>query len=297
MRNRLPQVCMALLLFLPPRVFAAPRPVAGMARPIAAVAELLPADYRGKTIPAEKPLVLHFRFAGDAGDLNAISLHVVNYPGKKSDLFYYHMHVPERTSLAMGLELVKQNGGTVISLRHPGGRDMRIRIGDVIYQLDPNRIFTEEALASRTSPPPSPAHLAQLREFVAWTKENILRGLGQRAVRLVTALHNNTDDDTEGKLLSILTEKELLGRDNRQVNQNPTWDVDNFFIVTLKSTYDLLVRRWNSNVALRLEKPRNIGYLSNWMINAGINYVNIEAQHGDAAGARLMIQQVQEAFP
>lgn len=261
------------------------------------IAELLPANYRARVITAENPLALRFRFAGDATNLNGISLKVVNYPGKKSDLFFYHMHVNEKTALAAGLELVKQNGGTVMFLNHPADRIMKIRLGNVTYQIDPNRIFTEEALASKTIPKPSPEHLAQLREFVTWTKQNILRGLERRAVRLVTALHNNTDDNVEGKLLSILTEKELLGLDNRAVNQHPDWDIDNFFIVSLKATYDLLVARWNSNVSLRLEKPRNIGYLSNWMINDGINYVNIESQHGDVPGSRLMIEQVQEAFP
>jgi hypothetical protein len=222
---------------------------------------------------------------------------VVNYPGKSSDLFFFHMHMNENTAKKAGEDLVRENGGTFMYLQHAGNsRDMPVQISGITYTFDPNRIFTPTGLADHTSPKPSTAALAELQKFTAWVKQNIQLARAQRARPMVTALHNNTDDDAHGELLSILTEKKLLGIDNRSVNASPQWDIDNFYIATQQSSYDAMLMRFNPNISLRLLKPRDIGYLSNWMILEGIEYINIETQHGDLPSNLRMIQQVQDLF-
>ena len=117
-----------------------------------------------------------------------------------------------------------------------------------------------------------------------------------RKFETLVALHNNTDDDVHGELLSILTEKKLIDVDNRYVNINPQWDIDNFFIATLKSTYDRIVQAANPNMSLILERPRDIGYLSNWAINKNIDFITIEAQQSDAVSNRRKIELVQSLY-
>ena len=261
----------------------------------AAAQALLPKSYRQKLIPVEQPLVLTYAFGPEPG--NAATLNVVNYPGMKSDLFFFHMHVNETTAKKAGEEAVRAAGGTFMYLHHPANmRNMRAKIGGRLYEFDPNRIFTEKALAEKTAPRPTPADLQELRKFVAWIKANIEIARAQRTRPMVTALHNNTDDDVHGELLSIRTEAKLMGIDNRAVNASKTWDIDNFYIATMKKTYDALIAAFNPNISLRLEKPRDIGYLSNWMIKDGIEYINSETEHEDLEANKRMIEIVQDTF-
>jgi hypothetical protein len=269
--------------------------VAQVAQEEIAAAPLLPMGYRTQTYPVDAPLVLEYSFGGAA--TNKVRLNVVNYPGLTSDLFFFHMHVTEETARLAGEEAVRTKGGTFMYLTHASGaRDVTVRIGGTNYKFDPNRIFTANGLEERTEPRPRGAALAELQRFVTWVKTNIDLGRAQRARPMVTALHNNSDDDHHGSLLSILTEQALLGADNREVHRNPAWDIDDFYIATLRSTYDVLVRHHDPNVSLRLERPRDIGYLSNWMIMEGVEYINVETESGDRAQNDRMISAVQTSF-
>lgn len=262
---------------------------------LAAPVNLLPADYRMKTYPVETPLVLEYKFGPQPE--NKATLNVVNYPGKRSDLFFFHMHADETTAKRAGEQAVRENGGTFMYLRHSTeNREMKARIGKTVYTFDPNRIFTAYGLAGKTVPKPSAGDLIELQKFVHWVTTNINLGRAQRPRAMVTALHNNTDDDTHGEVLSILTEKKLMGIDNRAVNANRGWDIDNFYIATLLSSYEALVAFANPNISLRMEKPRDIGYLSNWMILNGIEYINVETQREDLHSNLAMIQSLQDLF-
>jgi hypothetical protein len=257
-----------------------------------ASAPVLPAEYRGQTYTVELPLVLEYAFGGAAS--NRARLNVVNYPNGASDLFFFHMHANEKTAKHAGEEAVRANGGTFMYLSHASEeRDMVVSIGGRRYTFDPNRIFTATGLEQKTEPRPTGNDLAELRRFVDWVESNISIARSHRARPMVIALHNNTDDDTEGRLLSILTEKDLLNVDNKLVNVNATWDIDNFYIATLPTTYDAMIQGLHPNISLRLEHPRDIGYLSNWMINTAVDYLNVETQHGDDAGNRRMVESLQ----
>lgn len=259
-----------------------------------AAPDYLPASYRQQIHPVEKPLALRFEF----GPGQHAELRVVNYPNGRSDLFFVHMHMDELAAKAAGESQVKTNGGTFMYLVHGTGiREMKIKLTNPVpYELDPNRIFTAFGLETKTRPVPKGKDLETLRAFAAWFKKNIELGRAQRSRPMVTALHNNTDDDKLGKALSIHTEKELLGVDNRDVHQNPMWDIDNFYIATLPSTYRTLVERFDPNISLRMEKPRDIGYLSNWMIQTGVEYLNVETQRDDLHVNLRMVQAVQDLF-
>ena len=263
--------------------------------PASVAPPLLPEDYKDRTYTVEDPLVLEYAFGGSP--TNKARLHVVNYPHQESDLFFFHMHVPERTAKATGEEAVRARGGTFMYLTHSSSaRNMVVRIGGRRYEFDPNRIFTAEGLEERTMPRPTGSDLEALRRFVAWIEQNLTIARGQRARPMLMALHNNSDDDVEGALLSILTEEELLEVDNRAVNINEAWDIDNFYIATQPATYDALVERHHPNISLRLEHPRDIGYLSNWAIEEGIDYLTVETEMGDLEGNRRMVDIVQAMF-
>jgi hypothetical protein len=255
----------------------------------------LPADYRHHTYTVQQPLVLEYAFGPQPN--NTASLSVVNYPNGKSDLFFFHMHMNEITAKETGEQSVQRNGGTFMYLSHSAAnRDMAVTLGNIKYTFDPNRIFTAKGLKDHVSPKPTRADLAKLTDFAEWVKRNILIARSQRSRPMVIALHNNTDDDANGELLSILTEKKLLGIDNRDVHVSPSCDIDNFYIATMKATYDTMIGGIEPNISLRLAKPRDIGYLSNWMIEQNIEYLNVETQHGDRDNNVLMVESIQNLF-
>lgn len=255
----------------------------------------LPSNYRNQTYTSAKPLVLEYRFSTRSDGL--VKLKVINYPKLKTDLFFFHMHENEVTARTTGSEAVRKNGGTLMYLDHSGtGRNMRVKIDNVTYEFDPNRIFTDKGLRERTKPTPTPAHFQKLKNFVNWIVRNIQLAQKQRKYGSLVALHNNTDDHSHRDQLSILTEKELVDIDNRYVNVNPQWDIDNFFIATLKPTYDRFIQANNPNMSLILERPRDIGYLSDWAVKKKIDFITVETQISDSVSNRRMIELVQSLY-
>lgn len=257
-------------------------------------ASLIPADFRQRTIPVTAPYRVEYSFGG--GSRNKIWLNLVNYPGGNSDLFFFHVHANEVTARKAGEDAVRRNGGTLIYFTHGSDdRDVRVSIGGRTYEFDPNRIFTDYGLREKTEPKPSGKALAELRNFVAWVKQNIEIARVQRGRQMIVALHNNTDDDRHGEQLSIRTERKLIGIDNKEVHRGDA-DIDNFFIATKPATYASMVDALSPNIALRLERPRDIGYLSNWAINQGIDYVTVETEHGDERNNAQMVEDVQRTL-
>jgi len=260
-----------------------------------AAPQWLPESYRGQVHPIDRPLRLEYNLGTGSG--RRVFLNVVNYPKGNSDLFFFHMHMNEQDAKRAGEEAVRLRGGTFMYLTHSANaRRMKVTIGGQNYTLDPNRVFTEQGIRSDVSPSPPLAVQREVQNFAEWLKGNIRLALANRTRVMVSALHNNTDDDAHGELLSIVTERRLIGIDNLSAHSSPAWDIDNFYIAIWQSTYDTLVRRHNVNISLRLPRPRPIGYLSNWMIDEGIEYINVEAQHGDTGAITRMIEIIQQEF-
>jgi hypothetical protein len=251
-------------------------------------------SFAKQRIPIQSPLKIFFQLGDRPDDL--VELNIVNYPNGASDLLFVHVHENEFTSRAAGLSSIERIGGTLIYIKNRGLRELNARIGKTEFTLDPNRIFTKKGLDEKISPRPSPAQSKVFLSFANWLKRNIQTALSTKRKKLVTALHNNTDDNTMGRLLSIETERDIIGIDNESVYQNQIWDIDNFFIATQRPTFSLLTQKLAANASLRLPKPRDIGYMSNWMIEQKTNYINIETQIGDDANNEKMIQLVQDSF-
>ena len=97
----------------------------------------LPIDNRDKINTVENPLVLSYPFPSGT----KAELHVVNYPGGKSDLFFFHMHVNETTAKKAGEESVRANGGTFMYLVQQQ-KDGRNRSVDVSLRIELEPAFS-----------------------------------------------------------------------------------------------------------------------------------------------------------
>lgn len=57
---------------------------------------------------------------------------------------FVHLHSNETTALKAAQQVLKQKGGTLITLKHNGGRNISFKLNGKTYRFDPNRMFTAE---------------------------------------------------------------------------------------------------------------------------------------------------------
>ncbi|MGC1183293.1 MAG: protein tyrosine phosphatase, partial [Legionella sp.] len=59
---------------------------------------------------------------------------------------FIHVHHNEQTALKAAQEVIKHEGGSLITLEHSGGRNIVFHINHKRYEFDPNRIFTDKGI-------------------------------------------------------------------------------------------------------------------------------------------------------
>lgn len=200
---------------------------------------------------------------------------------KDSNLILFHPHQNESTALLVARDFSTSNNTSFIALLYSEETDPKRNItfsfkGDN-YQIDPNRIYTEDGIAKNLlleNP-----HLknntnlnTELIDLVISFSEEILQILSDKDY--IIALHNN-----EGKNYTLRNyqiggeqEQEALSLYDTQKN------ISDFFLVTDKELFKMLKKVGNFNVVL--QNPDTVeddGSLSVYCAARGINYINIEA--------------------
>lgn len=59
---------------------------------------------------------------------------------------FIHIHHNEHVALQAAQEVIKHQGGSLISLSHSGGRNIIFHLAHKRYEFDPNRIFTKNGI-------------------------------------------------------------------------------------------------------------------------------------------------------
>ena len=145
--------------------------------------------------------------------------------GNRNDLVYINLHDDEFTSVGATRKLLKKQGGLLIELENKGRRDLRFRIGNIYYSVDPNRIFAPEGIS---------ISLKEKGRYSAKARQEVEK-LGQRIVQLfpknpicIIALHNNTPDYYS--ITEYLPGNKRTG-DAAKVNANPDQDPDDLYFI------------------------------------------------------------------
>ncbi|KTD66267.1 hypothetical protein [Legionella spiritensis] len=180
---------------------------------------------------------------------------------------FVHLHENERTALKAAERFIAQQGGTLITLRHSGQRNIVFRINKVTYQFDPNRIFTDQGIKKT---------LRQYGPYSGAAHREVKR-LAQGIIRLippgkVIAVHNN-----KGYSMTDYFPGHPLARDAKAWHHPPGTNTRNFYFVTRYQEY-LRLKKLKYNVVLQADHAQNDGSLSYYL--AGNNYINIESAHG-----------------
>jgi hypothetical protein len=225
-------------------------------------------------------LLLCCSFAVQAQDtislpLMGLDIKVLRFGEQGHHVLMYNMHDNENTSAVCGRIMAKKYGGEYIELIHNGKRFFSYAYKKDSMHIDPNRIYTDEGILQqlKKNKVNEPAYFDSI---AAW-RDTMLQILNLHGRQLVIALHNNTDQNYSFKSYKP---GEDLETDAAALHKGVYRDPDDFYFITDERIMTkLAVGRYH----IVLQDNTNVtddGSLSVFCARGGIDYVNVEAQHG-----------------
>lgn len=190
---------------------------------------------------------------------------------------FVHVHENETTALLAAQTLIRHQGGSLLTLKHGGGRNIKFTLHHKHYEFDPNRIFTDKGIYKTLNAYgdySKPAHKAVKR-----LATQILHLLPKGKI---IAVHNN---DTFS-LHDYLPGKEME-HEARQLHFNKQQYYRNFFIVTQKQDFERLKSRCFNSV-WQSQSAADDGSLSIRLSKH--NYINVEAGYDQLNTQISMLQ-------
>lgn len=181
---------------------------------------------------------------------------------------FVHVHQNETTALQAAKHVVQTDGGSVMTLIHPGQRNIVFHLNHQRYEFDPNRIFTDAGIKKTLStfgPYSLPAHLQ-------------VKALANKLISMlppegkIIAVHNNNDYSIKEYLPG-----NSLVHDAKALHLDPDRFYRNFYLVTRSQEYFRL-KQLRFNAVLQAPAATDDGSLSVYL--ARRDYVNVEAGYG-----------------
>ena len=68
--------------------------------------------------------------------------------GEKENLVFISLHDDETTSVEATKGILEREGGLMIEIENKEKRDLKFKLGNIFYQVDPNRIFSLDGAAA-----------------------------------------------------------------------------------------------------------------------------------------------------
>jgi len=202
------------------------------------------------------------------------TLQIIKQSGSGKTLI--HLHENEKTALQAAKLYVDFKGGSLITLRHGGDRNIQFYLKGCRYEFDPNRIFTDvgiEKTLKQYGPYTQEAH-AEVKKFAAKLTSLL-------TTDKIIAVHNNSDYSIQEYFPF-----RPLQNDAACINFRHNSNYRNFYFVTRNDVYCRL-KKADFNVALQAKAAQDDGSLSYFL--ADKNYINIEAGHGEISEQLRMI--------
>lgn len=177
---------------------------------------------------------------------------------------YVHVHHNEQTALKAARTVIQKQGGSLITLIHPGGRNIAFRLDEKRYEFDPNRIFTDEGIKKTLTQysqytPEAHREVSKL----AWQIKHLL------PEGKVVAVHNNSSYS----LKDYLPGHELAA-EAQAMYLSPSNYFRNFYLVTKYKDYNRLKSQGFNGV---LQKPSATDDGSLSILLSKNQYINVEA--------------------
>lgn len=183
-------------------------------------------------------------------------------PGKGKA--YVHVHQNETTALKAAKVAISKQGGSLLTLRHSGGRNIVFHLHNQRYEFDPNRIYTDKGIKktlaqfSRYTPE---AH-REVKKLANKIKELIPEGK-------VVAVHNNSTYSLKDYLPG-----HKLACDAQAMHMIPSNYYRNFYLVTQPQDY-VRLKTDGFNGILQRKSATDDGSMSIFLAKS--QYINVEA--------------------
>lgn len=239
-----------------------------------------------------------------------VQLKIFMQPGK--EITYVHVHENETASLEAGLLMLKKYGGKLITLSHSTdgtkNRNVTFTYQKTTYRFDPNRIYTSDNKVLFSS--------IQKIKGKGKVDDQILSMVKNLADRIweackddnfILAIHNNKNTPASFKIrwlfwkhiepesfsIKSYIKSHYQSSDSNkscaEIYINPAINNSEFFIVTQKSDFDMLVKKKYS-VVLQNDQPLDDGSMSVFASGSGKRYVNSEAKMGNVEDQLKMLE-------
>lgn len=198
---------------------------------------------------------------------------------------YVHLHANEKTSLVAAKQMIKTQGGTIITIAHQGGRLVEFTENNQRYRFDPNRIFTKKGRIATLKE--NSSYSANAEKALARLAKAITRSLPPGRI---IAIHNNSIRYN----INSYKPGARFASDAKSIHINPTENPRNFFYVTRQQDFSQL-QSMKFNVVLQDSKNvTDDGSLSVYAEQTNRQYINVEAGHGMLASQMRMLRALQE---
>lgn len=214
------------------------------------------------------------------------AVHTAKAPAGCAALHALVVHDDEDTAVEAGLDVLRMHGGRLVELIHDGSRNVTFTANGRRFVADPNRIFTDAGRRAtlRALSTDRPEARQALERFASAI---LALYAPQGPPSPIVALHNNTDGRYSA--LSYRPGQPYAG-DAVALHLEPGADEDDFFFVTTRALFDALAAGGFNVVLQNNATVTDDGSLSVWAAQAGVPYVNVEAQHGHRAEQMRMIR-------
>ena len=190
---------------------------------------------------------------------------------------FIHVHQNETTALRAAKAVVAQEGGSVMTLVHSGGRNIVFHLDKKRYEFDPNRIYTDEGIKktlTQFGAYSRRAH-AEVQAFANAIKSMLPKGK-------IIAVHNNNVYSIKEYLPG-----KSLHRDAQEVYLHPHRYYRNFYLVTRHAEFQRL-KHLQFNTVLQGKTVTDDGSLSVYLENQ--DYVNVEAGYDELNAQIAMLK-------
>jgi hypothetical protein len=195
---------------------------------------------------------------------------------EKNDIVFINLHDDEITSVDAAKRVLEEYGGLLIEVENNAQRNIRFKLDRYVYNVDPNRIFSQEGIKKSLDQPGR----------ISCKAVDEVEKLGQRIIQLIPeeakciiALHNNAPD-----LFSVTEYAPGNKRsvDCKKVYINAEQDADDFFLTTDNHLYEKLADKGYNTILQDNKYCTEDGSLSVYCGKKNIRYVNCETEHGKA---------------
>lgn len=190
---------------------------------------------------------------------------------------FIHVHHNEQTALKAAQAVIRQEGGSLITLEHSGGRNIVFHIAKTRYEFDPNRIFTDNGIKNT---------LAQYSQYTPQAHTEVKK-LAEKIKELlpsgkVVAVHNNSSYSLKDYLPG-----NSLEHDAQAIHMGVNNYYRNFYLVTKIRDF-LRLKSKGYNGVLQKSTATDDGSLSIYL--AQNQYINVEAGYDQLVEQIKMLQ-------